>query len=96
MGFWDSIYGGMRELFWFAIRHLMGYGGSILSTVIDTLAGYFPEGIATNLVAFTDYIDILNAWIPIDVGLAFLVTWVTAKIAILTVRHLIKMIPTVG
>jgi len=96
MGFWDAIYGGMRELFWFAIRHLMGYGGSLLGGVIDSLASYLPAGIGSALATFADYIDIVNAWVPIDIGVGLLGLWISAKLSILTVRHLIKMIPTVG
>lgn len=96
MGFWDSLYGGLKELFWYVVRHLMGYGGSFLATIVDSLIEALPSGVGDSLAVFSDYIDIANAWIPIDIGVVLLSTWITAKLAILTVRHIIKMIPTVG
>lgn len=94
--YWDAFYGGLREVFWFAVRHLMGYGGSLCADVIEALLGYLPEDLGAGLASYTFYIDIANAWIPIDLGVVLFGVWVTAKFAILTTRHIIKMIPGIG
>lgn len=96
MSFWDALYNGLVEFFWFCIRHLMGYGASLLGDVLEAFGSFLPSSVAPYLVLVSGYIDVVNAWIPIDAGVGLYVLYLTGKFSALTVRHIIKMIPTIG
>lgn len=94
--FWDGLYGGLREWFWWIVRVIMGYGQSLCSDALAALASAMPEGTGSFLIVVADYIDIVNAWVPIDAGVGLIGIWITARLSVLTVRHIIKFVPTLG
>jgi len=95
-GFWSALYTGLREWFWWVVRVIMGYGESLCGDALEALQGAMPDGTGAYLITVADYIDVVNAWVPIDAGVGMLGLWMTAKLSCLTVRHIIKFVPTLG
>jgi len=95
--FWDSLYGGLRSIFWYAIKWLLGYGSDALQGVIDVIAFCLPlEYFGVDTALLKAFLKIANAWIPLDLASGMLLCYLGLRITILTVRMVIKLIPTIG
>lgn len=95
---WENLFGGLRQVFWYAFNHITGYGTQLLDGLIDIIGGYLPVGWLTpeQITNIKGYAAIVNAWVPVDVFITVHSGYMVAFIAAITIRHVIKMIPTLG
>lgn len=95
-GYWDAFIGSLRGLFWYILDWLVGYGTNAIQGTLDLFASVLPGPVAGAVTAVAPYLELANAWVPLDFMLVGLVSYYTFAVTVYVSRHIIKLIPTVG
>ena len=75
---------------------MMGFLEQMASAILDTLWQALPEQWGTSLAGLAEYLATANAWIPLDLGATLLGLYFGFLAVFVTVKFVLKLIPTIG
>lgn len=93
---WEALLGVLRGLFYYIFDFLVGEGTNIISQLTAALVANVPGPVAGAVTACAPYLEIANAWAPIDYMFLLVGGYYVVAVTTYTVRHIVKLIPTIG
>ena len=94
--FWENLYGGLRSVFFFCVKWFMGVSAGWLSSVVEAIVDVLPAEVGSYATDLLPYLEAVNYWVPVDFAMLLWSTGLTLRLSILSFRHIIKFIPTIG
>ena len=94
--FWENLYGGLRSVFFYCVKWFMGVSEGWLGSVVSAIADVLPGDVSAYADDLIPYLNAVNFWVPIDFAILLWASGLTLRLSILSFRHIIKFIPTIG
>ena len=92
-GWWESAIINALQTFWTWLS-------DSIKSLVDTGFGYLLEMIPpdwqANIEPMKVWIEVANSWVPLDYGITLLTVYYTFLAVFVTVKFILKLIPTVG
>lgn len=92
LNFVDWVAEGVRAAVCWVIRWLLDAMMAVLTPLIQSI----PDGWDAYLSQVQAWFQIVNAWVPIDVGIVLVAAYYTFMVTWIIVRYVMAAIPTVG
>lgn len=70
--------------------------GGVLVTALEAMADVMPSGVVETVLEAYEWLEYINAWIPIKYGLALLAAYFALTALMAVVRWVMRIIPGLG
>ena len=90
---WTSVFQNALSGFW---DWLVESVDTIFSALLDHLFAAIPEQFQADAASYGQYIEVANAWVPLDYGITLLGIYYTFLSVFVVIKFVLKLIPGVG
>ncbi len=90
---WETAIINAIKAFW---EWLTDSLGAMVNGGFDFLLSMIPANWQANLEPMKVWIEVANSWVPLDYGITLLTTYYTFLAVFVSVKFVLKLIPTIG
>ncbi len=90
---WETAIINAIKAFW---EWLTDSVAALVSNGMDFMLAMIPADWQANLEPMKVWIEVANSWVPLDYGITLLSIYYTFLAVFVTVKFVLKMIPTIG
>jgi hypothetical protein len=88
----NTAWGWLQSLCYWFLACLFDMG----SWVLDLLIAAVPQSLWPTFGTIQQYVDIANQWVPVDLALTLLGAYLTFLAVFVSIKCILKLIPTIG